>query len=68
MGTCPYCVEGVQGSDEKWIACDACQEWYHWHCLKLTNVDQIENYHCPECVPKHGPTTCKLFENKKKFP
>lgn len=67
MSTCPYCIEGVQDSNEKWIACDACQEWYHWHCLKLTNVDQIENYHCPECVPKHGPTTCKLSKNKK-FP
>ncbi|GAN07809.1 jumonji protein [Mucor ambiguus] len=64
MGGCRYCTPGAEGPIDKWIACDACQEWFHWHCLKLDNVDQIETYHCPECVLKHGPTTCEYLQEK----
>ncbi|KAF1806074.1 hypothetical protein FB192DRAFT_1425504 [Mucor lusitanicus] len=66
MGGCRYCTPDAQGPIDKWIACDACQEWFHWHCLKLDNVDQIETYHCPECVPKHGPTTYKPHQQQRK--
>ncbi|KAK4510081.1 uncharacterized protein ATC70_006250 [Mucor velutinosus] len=66
MGGCRYCTPGTRGPNDKWIACDACQEWFHWHCLKLDNVDQIETYHCPECVLKHGPTTYKPHQKQRK--
>ncbi|KAI8647758.1 hypothetical protein BD408DRAFT_407773 [Parasitella parasitica] len=65
MGSCAYCIQDAVDSNEKWIACDACQEWYHWHCLELTDVDQIETYHCPKCVSKHGPTTYKPQQQRK---
>lgn len=66
MDSCRYCTPGAEASIIKWVACDACQEWFHCHCLKLDNVDRIETYHCPECVPKHGPTTYKPHQQQRK--
>lgn len=44
-----------------WIRCDGCKKWCHNSCASLTDkeVDQIDKFHCPACVPSKGSTTCK---------
>ncbi|KAI8100122.1 uncharacterized protein BX664DRAFT_290676 [Halteromyces radiatus] len=60
---CPLCTEknptGAQY--DIWLQCDACSIWYHADCLKIPAVDcdTIEIFHCPSCLPIHGPSTCK---------
>jgi hypothetical protein len=35
------------------VACDACEEWYHFHCVGLTeSAPPIGKWHCPTCIVK----------------
>lgn len=60
---CRYCSsQSASSTSNVWIRCDACDAWYHAHCLGLDakECDRIEQYHCPECTTSHGPSTCNM--------
>ena len=44
---CPSC--GL-ADDTAWVQCDGCDEWFHWHCVGLTQEppDNVPWY-CPVC-------------------
>jgi hypothetical protein len=60
-------TEETQGDDEdhcpicgwctasEMICCDTpmCAQWYHVHCLKLTDAELPPKWLCPECVKDH---------------
>ncbi|KAF9094578.1 JmjC domain-containing histone demethylation protein 1 [Mortierella sp. AD031] len=56
--TCVLCPKRKPGSGT-WICCDVCETWYHVNCLKMTpeEFEVIDQYHCPDCVAKAGPST-----------
>ncbi|KAJ3114110.1 hypothetical protein HK100_001761, partial [Physocladia obscura] len=49
-----FCLCRKPGTDEM-IACDSCDEWYHFSCVGLTanQVDGIISYNCPPCERKN---------------
>ncbi|KAL8152696.1 hypothetical protein V2J09_010456 [Rumex salicifolius] len=51
--SCGYCCVKYS-SDEFWICCDACENWFHGKCVNITSVEAegIQNYNCPSCMPK----------------
>lgn len=63
--TCPLCADQqtieTQNDSSTWLQCDSCSIWYHTDCLNISaaDCDTIEIYHCPTCIPLHGPSTCK---------
>lgn len=62
--SCPSCkTEPVEASADydTWLQCDACSTWYHAKCLEIKKVETIERFHCPQCVSRHGPSTCKYI-------
>ncbi|CDS09000.1 hypothetical protein LRAMOSA10360 [Lichtheimia ramosa] len=64
---CRYCSsQSASSTSNVWIRCDACDAWYHAHCLGLDakECDRIEQYHCPECTTSHGPSTYKANVRK----
>ncbi|CDH58254.1 clavaminate synthase-like protein [Lichtheimia corymbifera JMRC:FSU:9682] len=59
---CRYCSsQTASSSSNVWIRCDACNEWCHAQCVGLDSkeCDRIEQYHCPQCLRRHGPSTYK---------
>jgi hypothetical protein len=60
---CPLCQQKDTDTVETWLQCDACNNWYHGSCLDLScqSIDSIERFHCPACVDKKGPSTCKMM-------
>ena len=49
---CGACGENyVSESDEFWIACDVCEQWFHGKCVKITpaRAEHIKHYKCPSC-------------------
>lgn len=49
-----YCICRSSKTDRFMICCDKCEEWYHGHCVKITESQskQIRRYYCPICVQK----------------
>lgn len=47
------------------IECDACKDWFHGSCIGIEEHqgNDIDTYHCPRCVPKHGPLVLKRRRN-----
>ncbi|KAI9313306.1 hypothetical protein BX666DRAFT_1864628 [Dichotomocladium elegans] len=65
---CPKCPPPSSiTSLDIWVQCDSCNVWYHAACLGLSrnDCDEIERYHCPKCVPEHGPSTFLDFLSDK---
>ncbi|OMO70631.1 Zinc finger, PHD-type [Corchorus capsularis] len=50
---CGACGENY-ASDEFWICCDVCNEWFHGKFVKITpaRAEHIEHYKCPSCCNK----------------
>lgn len=54
---CPICREKVKESEcirsfgERSIACEMCDSWFHFKCVKITKsvLETIEDYVCPSC-------------------
>ncbi|XP_022191094.1 histone lysine demethylase PHF8 isoform X2 [Nilaparvata lugens] len=48
------------------IQCDACKDWFHGRCVNVLEIAarDYEIYHCPQCVPNHGPTIMKIVFNR----
>lgn len=47
---CGKCGENY-GTDEFWICCDMCEQWFHGKCVKVTpaKAELIKQYKCPAC-------------------
>ncbi|XP_065909719.1 lysine-specific demethylase 7B-like [Dysidea avara] len=47
------------------IECDVCKDWFHGSCVGIEEHqgNDIDTYHCPRCVPKHGPLVLKRRRN-----
>ncbi|KAJ0988461.1 hypothetical protein J5N97_006817 [Dioscorea zingiberensis] len=50
---CGACGENY-ASDEFWICCDVCENWFHGKCVKITpaRAEHIKQYKCPSCSNK----------------
>nr|AFK38161.1 unknown [Lotus japonicus] len=50
---CGACGENY-ASDEFWICCDICENWFHGKCVKITpaRAEHIKHYKCPSCSSK----------------
>ena len=46
-----YCVCRREDDGELMVACDGCDEWYHFRCMKLNQKykDLVSNYYCIFC-------------------
>ncbi|CAF1117572.1 unnamed protein product, partial [Didymodactylos carnosus] len=51
---CPGCDRPDNGQ-EAMIACDLCDDWYHWDCVGITE-EPLENvnWYCPKCHSAGG--------------
>ncbi|RID76122.1 hypothetical protein BRARA_B03111 [Brassica rapa] len=47
-GPCGACGDNF-GTDEFWICCDQCEQWFHGRCVKITpeKAEHIVHYKCP---------------------
>ncbi|KAK9277604.1 hypothetical protein L1049_007149 [Liquidambar formosana] len=45
-----YCICRKPNDRRPMIACDHCDEWYHFDCIKLSSPPKI--YICPACKPQ----------------
>ncbi|XP_008797753.1 PHD finger protein ALFIN-LIKE 3-like isoform X2 [Phoenix dactylifera] len=52
---CGACGDN-NGSDEFWICCDICEQWFHGKCVKITpaRAEHIKQYKCPSCSNKRA--------------
>ncbi|CAK9152483.1 unnamed protein product [Ilex paraguariensis] len=52
---CGACGENY-ASDEFWICCDICEQWFHGKCVKITpaRAEHIKQYKCPSCTNKRA--------------
>ncbi|XP_019059384.1 PREDICTED: PHD finger protein ALFIN-LIKE 4 isoform X2 [Tarenaya hassleriana] len=52
---CGACGENY-ASDEFWICCDICENWFHGKCVKITpaRAEHIKQYKCPSCSNKRA--------------
>ncbi|CAF0979030.1 unnamed protein product [Brachionus calyciflorus] len=49
--SCPACNKSDDSAPM--IACDSCDDWYHWHCIGLTEEPpQNQNWYCYKCGSK----------------
>ncbi|RKP15108.1 hypothetical protein BJ684DRAFT_7526 [Piptocephalis cylindrospora] len=64
---CPACpvasdisARKGNGPTDVWMQCDGCDEWYHCDCINVPaqEVDTYDRWHCPDCLPSRGPSTC----------
>ncbi len=54
-----YCICQQPDDGGFMIQCDRCNEWFHGHCVNVTDVDaeDIDLYTCPPCEVGLGLTT-----------
>jgi histone demethylase JARID1 len=48
-----YCICRKPYDNRAMIACDQCDEWYHFDCINVCGPPQ-ETFHCPACCPNNG--------------
>ena len=49
---CTICTEK---KNDSWIACDECQNWYHFGCVGITTENapkEEEGFICPDCIER----------------
>lgn len=44
-----YCICRRPHDQRAMIACDKCDEWYHFDCIKISSAPKV--YICPACDP-----------------
>lgn len=48
-----YCICRKPYDNRAMIACDQCDEWYHFDCIKLHGPPP-KTFYCPACRPNNG--------------
>ncbi|KAK1613378.1 hypothetical protein QYE76_037051 [Lolium multiflorum] len=48
-----YCICRKPYDNRAMIACDQCDEWYHFDCINVCGPPP-ETFHCPACCPNNG--------------
>ncbi|CAM0946835.1 unnamed protein product [Alopecurus aequalis] len=48
-----YCICRKPYDNRAMIACDQCDEWYHFDCINLCGPPP-KTFHCPACRPNNG--------------
>lgn len=48
-----YCICRKPYDNRAMIACDQCDEWYHFDCINLCGPPP-ETFYCPACCPNNG--------------
>uniref|UniRef100_A0AB39CFD3 CXXC-type zinc finger protein 1 n=1 Tax=Colaphellus bowringi TaxID=561076 RepID=A0AB39CFD3_9CUCU len=61
-----YCICRSSDSSRFMIACDACEEWYHGDCMKISEKEAklIKQYFCIRCK-EEDPTLITRWKTKK---
>ncbi|WVZ78347.1 hypothetical protein U9M48_026076 [Paspalum notatum var. saurae] len=54
-----YCICRKPYDNRAMIACDQCDEWYHFDCINLLGPPP-ETYFCPACHPNNGEECISL--------
>ncbi|KAM2673879.1 hypothetical protein EV2_015129 [Malus domestica] len=52
-----YCICRKPYDQRAMIACDQCNEWYHFDCIKLRSTPKV--YICPACQPLGEELSCE---------
>ncbi|KAL0447973.1 UNVERIFIED_CONTAM: Death-inducer obliterator 1 [Sesamum latifolium] len=63
-----YCICRRPYDQRAMVACDKCDEWYHFDCINISAAPKV--YICPACSPYHSkditaPTTQERFTGNK---
>ncbi|KAK4422610.1 Lysine-specific demethylase 5A [Sesamum alatum] len=63
-----YCICRRPYDQRAMVACDECDEWYHFDCIKISSAPKV--YICPACSPYPGedisaPITQERFTGNK---
>lgn len=61
-----YCICRSSDSSRFMIACDACEEWYHGDCIRISEKEakHIRQYFCIRCT-EEDPTLQTRWKTKK---
>ncbi|CAH1978378.1 unnamed protein product [Acanthoscelides obtectus] len=61
-----YCICRSSDSSRFMIACDACEEWYHGDCIRISEKEakNIKQYYCIRCK-EEDPTLVTRWKTKK---
>jgi len=54
-----YCICRKPYDNRAMIACDQCDEWYHFDCINLLGPPP-ETFFCPACHPNNGEVSISL--------
>lgn len=54
-----YCICRKPYDNRAMIACDECDEWYHFDCINLIGPPP-ETFFCPACRPNNGEESISL--------
>ncbi|KAK0423812.1 hypothetical protein QR680_008343 [Steinernema hermaphroditum] len=67
--TSPSPSEDDEDMRRDWICCDVCEKWYHYSCVEIEEWEIliIDKYHCPSCLPQHGPSIPRKIANRHRF-
>ncbi|KDQ19428.1 hypothetical protein BOTBODRAFT_439248 [Botryobasidium botryosum FD-172 SS1] len=59
------CICDGAGDDERLIACDICQSWFHFNCIHLTEsrAEEISRFVCDSCQKNSGDFTTFSWED-----
>lgn len=44
-----YCEWCKKKKHDDVVACDVCEKWFHFQCMKLESIGKEENWICPNC-------------------
>jgi hypothetical protein len=57
-----YCVCRMPYDESRdMIACDTCDDWFHYECVRMVPCDSLTTYMCESCCGKNGQVRVCLF-------
>lgn len=61
-----YCICRKEDNGELMVGCDSCDDWYHFHCLKLDPSLQklYYKFYCPYCELQNPESNISIFKKK----